>query len=172
MSQLGTPQRSAQIWAPVTILKIKKHCNDPAAPRSREGHPSVTDLWKSLAAQQGGSQVQASRVSAKDTHTCDGIVPWARIEGEGEVRMIGRKCQPHTDTQQADVTDCMIRERAGSQGTERNGIFRELCHPSEISPRLGLNTTHTESLLCSEYDWRTISWLIGKMCNTQRVAFF
>lgn len=51
------------------------NCKDPVGPRLREGQPSVTDFRKSLEAQQVGSQVQASRVSAKDTHTCDGIVP-------------------------------------------------------------------------------------------------
>lgn len=48
-------------------------------------------------------------------------------------KMSGTTRQPHTDTQQADVSDCMIRGRAGSQGKEGSGIFRELCHPSEIS---------------------------------------
>lgn len=48
-------------------------------------------------------------------------------------KMSGTTRQPHIDTQQADVSDCMIRGRAGSQGKEGSGIFRELCHPSEIS---------------------------------------
>lgn len=55
-------------------------------------------------------------------------------------KMSGATRQPHTDTQQADVRDCMIRGRAGSQGKEGSGIFRELCHPSKISHRLGIDT--------------------------------
>lgn len=40
-----------------------------------------------------------------------------------------------TDAQWAGVRDCMIRERARSQGKE--DIFRELCHLSQIRPRHG-----------------------------------
>lgn len=58
-------------------------------------------------------------------------------------KMSGTTRQPHTDTQQADVKDCMIRGRAGSQGQEGSGIFRGLCHPSEISYTVGLNMPHT-----------------------------
>lgn len=41
------------------------YCKDPTSPRSREGHPSVTDFWKSSAAQHEKSQLYASRVSTK-----------------------------------------------------------------------------------------------------------
>lgn len=64
--------------------------------------------------------------------------------------MSGTTRQPHTDTQQADVRDCMIRRRAGSQGKEGSGIFRELCHPSRILYRLGPSTSLTSVFLCSE----------------------
>lgn len=58
-------------------------------------------------------------------------------------KMSGTTRQPHTDTQQADVRDCMIRVGHAHKEKEGSGIFRELCHPSEISHRLGLDTAHT-----------------------------
>lgn len=78
---------------PRYIIENQIYCKDLASPRSREGHQSVTGFWKSLATQHEKSQVQAPRVSAKDTHTCDGIVLRAGAVGVGEVRMIGRKCR-------------------------------------------------------------------------------
>ena len=122
MSQLGRPQRSAQI-RPCHNIENQIYCKDPVGRRYREGQRSDTDFWRRWAAQHGESQVQASGVSAKDTHLWR-VAPWARAGGRGGMggalfygsaddwqKMSGARRQPHTDTQQADVTDCMIRRK-------------------------------------------------------------
>ncbi len=148
MSQLGAPERSAQIFIHVAILKIK--CTVKIRPAPDLGNV----IGVSLISEKAQPRSKERRVRFRPpgclqrTHTCDGIAPWAGAE-RTEVaeddwqKMSGATRQPHTDTQQADVRDCMIRERAGSQGKEGSGIFRELCHPFKVSHRLGLNTAHT-----------------------------
>lgn len=129
---------------PRYAIENQIYCKDLVSPRSKEGHQSVTGFWKSLATQQEKSQVQAPRMSAKDTHTCDcgslgGTDDWQKVSGTTR--------QPHTDTQQADVTDCMIRGRTGSHGKEGSSIFRESWHLSHIIYGLILNSAATPFVL-------------------------
>lgn len=82
-------------------------------------------------------------------------------------KMSGTTLQPHTDSQQTDVIDCMIRERTGSHKTERSIIFRELFQPSEISYRLGLNRAPTKGLLCFVLVVRLNIYLLTKVQQKQ-----
>ena len=131
-------------------IENQNHCKDPA-PGSREGHLSVTDFWKKLGRAAWDASTSGLWGVCKGTHTpVTGLhhEPGLR-EREGDAvfwgsandwqKLSGTPRQLRADTQQAHARDCMIR-RAGSQG---RGIFRELCHPSEISYRLGLNMAHT-----------------------------
>lgn len=155
MPQLGAPQRSAQIFAHVAVLKIKSSVKIQPAPDLGKVIRVSLIFWKSSATQHEESRVQASGAS-KRTHThlwrdCTVSRSWRGGGGfsnseDDWQKMSGTTRQPHTDTQQADVRCCMIRRRADSQGRRRSGIFRELCHPLRLFHRLGPGTARTWNL--------------------------
>lgn len=90
----------------------------------------------------------------KATHTCDRIEPWAPCWRGGGVandwqKMSGSAHQLHVDTQQADVTVCMIRREGGAHA-ERKGASSSQSYVNLLKSLGDLDSTgiNTRSLVC------------------------
>lgn len=107
MPQLGAPQRSAQIFAHVAILKIKSSVKIQSAPDLGKVIRVSLIFWKSSATQREERRVQASGVS-KRTHTylwrdCTVSRSWRGAGGFSKSeddwqKMSGTTRRPHTGT--------------------------------------------------------------------------
>lgn len=135
------PQRSARISTHVAILKIKSTVKIPPAPDP--GKVIQVSLISEKARPRSTKRVKFRPPGClKRTHThlrrdCAVSRSWGRRGGrfsgseDDWQKMSGTTRQPHTDTQQADVRDCMIRRRAGSQGNGRKWHLQRVMSSSQ-----------------------------------------
>lgn len=81
MPQLGAPQRSAQIFAHVAILKIKSSVKIQSAPDLGKVIRVSLIFWKSSATQHEDRRVQASGVSKRTHAPVTGLHREPKLEG-------------------------------------------------------------------------------------------
>lgn len=174
MSQLGAPQRSAQISGHAEILKIKTTVKILDDPRCKKGRCRGHRVLKTLGhVSRSESSAGLRGVWKGRAVTCDGIE--LELEERGILRLwrwlaenVKLDTSAQNRTQKAGVRDGTIRTRAGLQGNEERHLFRELCHPFESLSQIKPWRRSLLVFLCSKYIWITVSRPITQMYQAWR----
>ena len=142
MSQLGAPQRSAQISGHAVILKIKSNVKIQPAPDLAN---SVSE--KDWSNQHAKSWVQGPRVPEKDTeapvtglHHKPELIGWWRVGGHKGGWNKWQKNVKHNTSSPDKHTAGRWQIARWEGGQVGRVIFWELCHPSRIYSRSGPRT--------------------------------